>query len=69
MVNDNIVKLIQDTADSFTQSNGANYKAIYSGYSCVVFNEYTYEFLRERFIDFPERGSFAKHHRANADQE
>ena len=47
MVNDNIVKLIQDTADSFTQSNGANYKAIYSGYSCIVFNEYTYEFKQD----------------------
>lgn len=44
MVNSQIVKLIQDTANSFTNSNGANYKATYSGYSCVVFNEYTYEF-------------------------
>lgn len=47
MVNSQIVKLIQDTADSFTQSTGANYKAIYDGYSCVVFNEYTYEFKND----------------------
>lgn len=47
MVNDKIVKLIQDTADSFTQSTGANYKATYNGYSCIVFNEYTYEFKKD----------------------
>ena len=47
MVNADIVKLIQDTADSFTQSTSVNYKAIYSGYSCIVFNEYTYEFKKD----------------------
>ena len=47
MVNDKIVKLIQDTADSFTQTTGANYKATYNGYSCIVFNEYTYEFKND----------------------
>ena len=44
MVNDKIVKLIQDTADSFISSTGVNYNSKYSGYTCVVHNEVDYQF-------------------------
>lgn len=44
MVNENIVELIQNTANSFTDSTSVNYKAIYAGYSVVIYNEFTYQF-------------------------
>lgn len=47
MVNEKIVKLIQDTADSFINSNGANYNSKYNGYTCTIYNEFTYQFKED----------------------
>ena len=44
MVNSQIVKLIQDTADSFTKSTGVNYKVKYKDYTCIIHDEVDYQF-------------------------
>lgn len=46
MVNSQIIQLLQDTANSFTQSTGANYKAIYNGYSCIIHDEIDFQFRK-----------------------
>jgi len=46
MVNSQIIQLLQDTADSFIQSTGANYKAIYNGYSCIIHDEMDFQFRK-----------------------
>jgi len=46
MVNKQIVKLIQDTADSFINSNGANYNSKYNGYTCIIHDEIDYQFRK-----------------------
>ena len=44
MVNSYIVKLIQDTADSFINTNGTNYNSKYKDYTCIIHDEIDYQF-------------------------
>ena len=46
MVNEKIVELLQNTADSFINSNGANYNSKYNGYTCIIHDEIDYQFRK-----------------------
>ena len=46
MVNKQIVELLQNTANSFTNSNGANYNSKYNGYTCIIHDEIDYQFRK-----------------------
>ena len=46
MVNNEIETLLQNTINSFINSNGVNYKAIYNGYTCKVNHEINYQFRK-----------------------
>ena len=46
MVNKQIVELLQTTADSFINSDGANYNLKYNGYTCIIHDEIDYQFRK-----------------------
>lgn len=48
MVNSYIVSLLQNTVDSFINSNGANYNSKYNGYTCIIHDEIDYQFKSGR---------------------